>query len=194
MCISTSIYIHIYICMHTCTYVYIYIYIYIYIFISMYAHKHTHKHKHAPSLFLTVCMYVVLCTHIQTHTHTHAHENTHTHVRARAYTHTQTHTHAHAHDHIFCTTRAHGLQQYSRCMHARSRAHVSTHRSHVPPVHIPYIQTRAQMRTCVHMHTRRPARTTPARKHAHRRDQPQHARSRGTRAWACTRANILASL
>ena len=39
-------------------------------------------------------------------------------------------------------------------MHARSRAHVSTHRSHVPPVHIPYIQTRAQMRTCVHMHTR----------------------------------------
>ena len=37
---------------------------------------------------------------------------------------------------------------------ASSRAHVSTHRSHVPPVHIPYIQTRAQMRTCVHMHTR----------------------------------------
>jgi hypothetical protein len=37
---------------------------------------------------------------------------------------------------------------------ASSRAHVSTHRSHVPPVHIPYIQTRAQMRTCAHMHTR----------------------------------------
>ena len=98
------------------------------------------------------------CAHIYKHIHTLTHMKTHirTCVRARAHTrkHTRKHTHTHTHDHIICTTRAHGLQQYSRCMHARSRAHVSTHRSHVPPVHIPYIQTRAQMRTCVHMHTR----------------------------------------
>ena len=64
-------------------------------------------------------------------------------VRRRACPHCPAHAHTHAHAHApSCPLRV------------RSRAHVSTHRSHVPPVHIPYTQTRAHMRKRVHMHTR----------------------------------------
>ena len=103
-----------------------YMYACIYTFLSLYVNIST-------SIYICIFVYVYLYFYMYIHIHINKHVRTQTHALSLFLSLGCSNTHV-------------------VCM--RAHVHTSAHIDHVPPVNIPYIQTRAQMRTCAHMHTR----------------------------------------